>query len=87
MLRENAEAAYRRPAGALDASRWEPLGMAAHYASAAESLRAGARSASSRLHDRRRQRNQLRSALWAFAAVPWVPDLSLDSRGASRSVA
>ena len=79
MLRLNAAAAYRRPdAGALDANRWVPLGMDAHFTAVADSLSGGLPPAERVALARRRERNQLRSALWAFAAVPWVPELTID---------
>jgi hypothetical protein len=77
MLTENINAAYHRP-DALDASRWEPLGMETYYSAVAESLAAGLSAADARDLARRRERNQLRSALWAFNAVPWVGELTVD---------
>jgi hypothetical protein len=54
--------------------------MDAHYAAEARSLAERAeRVADSRGSQRRRERNSLRSSLWAFAAVPWVPELSIDA--------
>ena len=75
MLREHAAAAYHRPAGALDATQWVPIGMDAHFKGVAEALGDG----ETRESTQRRDRNQLRSALWAYAAVPWVPELTLDA--------
>ena len=70
MLREH-RAAYRHPPGALDASRWVPVGMDAHYGAVKEAVRADAAlpgAPRETLH--RRHRNHLPAALWAFAAVP-----------------
>ena len=53
--------------------------MDAHYGAVEEALRADAAlpgAPRETLH--RRDRNHLPAALWAFAAVPWVPELTLD---------
>jgi len=78
MLDHHAAAAYRRPDGALDASQREAVGTDAYFAGVARGLRGLATLAGSGEFAKRRERNQLRSALWAFAAVPWVPELSID---------
>lgn len=77
MLEGQAAAVYRRPPDALD---WHhvSVGLDAHYAAVAASLGAGLDRAAARALARRRERNQLRSAMWAACAVPWVPELTID---------
>jgi hypothetical protein len=76
-LQENVRAAYHQ-ADALDRSLWRPLGMPSHYKSVSEALATGLSQADARDLAWRRQRNVLRSALWAFNAVPWVSELTVD---------
>jgi len=76
-LGANISVAYRRT-NELDASLWEAVGMKRFYAVEAAALTGGLSSVGARDLMWRRDRNQLRSALWAFNAVPWVEELSLD---------
>jgi hypothetical protein len=62
----------------VDPRAWRPRGMKAYYEATAESLADGLSAADARDLAWRRGRNQLRSALWAFAAVPWVAELTVD---------
>ena len=55
-----------------------PIGMDAHYAAVSEGLGKVRASASAGIIAGRRERNQLRLAMWAFAAVPWVPERTID---------
>jgi len=75
-LAENIRAAYDRPEGLV--VYWLPIGMPAYYATVADSLTDGLSAADARDLTWRQQRNKLRSALWAFSAVPWVQELTLD---------
>ena len=52
--------------------------MDAYYTAASDSPGEALPRADARRLARRSQRNQLRSAMWAFAAVPWVPELTID---------
>jgi len=52
--------------------------MPAHYARVMERLTENLPPADARDLAWRQQRNRLRSALWAFNAVPWVQELTLD---------
>jgi hypothetical protein len=77
MLTENVRASYR--ADALDPSRYHPIGMDAYYQATADALSDGLSPADARDLAWRRGRNcDLRAALWAFAAVPWVDELTID---------
>src|SRR5271167_3144055 len=78
MLQHHAVAAYRRPEGALDPNTWVPVGMESHYKAVAARLGDGLPVAAARDLALRRSRNTLRSAMWAFAAVPWVEELVID---------
>jgi hypothetical protein len=53
--------------------------MAAYFDGVAAGLRTGEAGHAAREASHRRDRNRLRAALWAFAAVPWVPELTLDA--------
>ena len=81
MLPQNIAAAYKRVevcAGAVD---WVPFGMKEYYKATAEALAEGAPAAEARDLAWRRSRNhcdELRAALWAFGAVPWVEELTVD---------
>ena len=52
--------------------------MGVYYTAASDSPGEALPRADARRLARRSQRNQLRSAMWAFAAVPWVPELTID---------
>ena len=56
----------------------QPIGMDAYYTAASDSVGDGLPRADARRLARRSDRNQLRSAMWAFAGVPWVPELTID---------
>ena len=70
-LQANLAAAYHR-ASAPDASLWEPRGMESYFRAVAGALSDGLPASTTRDLRWRCDRNQLRSALWAFNAVPWV---------------
>ena len=76
-LPENVSAAYCRD-DALDPSKWRPFGMEAYFKAAAEALAEGLAAADGRDLAWRQQRNRVRSALWAFNAVPSVDELTID---------
>jgi hypothetical protein len=77
MLPANIAEAYHRP-DQLDSNRWQPRGMPVHFKAVADALTDGLPAADARDLTWRRQRNQMRSALWAFNAVPWVQELTID---------
>jgi hypothetical protein len=78
MLSENAAAAYHRPPAIPGAQDMLPLGMTAYHERVARTLVDGLDPTAARECDRRRERNQLRAAMWAFNAVPWVHELTID---------
>ena len=52
--------------------------MKAYFKAVAEALAEGLSTADGRDLAWRQQRNRLRSAVWAFNAVPWVDELTVD---------
>ena len=52
--------------------------MEAYFKAAAEALAEGLSTADRRDLASRQQRNRVRSAVWAFNAVPWVDELTVD---------
>ena len=78
MLAEHAAVAYHRPPEALDRNRWIPVGTDAYHKAVANSFAEGLEAQAKAELVRRRDRNQLRAAMWAFNAVPWAPDLTID---------
>ena len=78
MLIGTAATAYRRTEGPIDSSAIQPTGMDAYYTAASDSVGEALPRADARRLARRSDRKQLRSAMWAFAGVPWVPELTID---------
>ena len=65
MLIGTAATAYRRLE--IDSSAMRPIGMDAYYTAASDSVGEALPRADARRLARRSDRNQLRSAMWAFA--------------------
>ena len=78
MLGHLAASAYRQVRNACGGSQWEAVGYESHCKAVADKLAVHVGGADSLAFSRRRARNQLRSALWALNAVPWIPELTLD---------
>ena len=52
--------------------------MGVYYTAASDSPGEALPRADARRLARRSDRKQLRSAMWAFAGVPWMPELTID---------
>ena len=52
--------------------------MVTYFTTAAEAVAEGRSAADRRDLAWRQQRNRVRSAVWAFNAVPWVDELTID---------
>jgi hypothetical protein len=71
-------APYRRRDGEPGDNTWEAVGVRSHHEAVSRDLRTNVAHADAQAFSRRRERNVQRAALWAFGAVPWIPELSID---------
>ena len=77
MLPQYESLAYALDAGAHTRGDWKPRGIDAHYEEVANKIEAQQPPNALKAWRRRREQNCLRAGMWAFNAVPWIPELTL----------
>lgn len=77
MLPQYESRAYARDVGAHTRGEWKPRGADEHHLEEMKRLEARQPPNTRNAWLRRREQNCLRAGMWAFNAVPWIPELTL----------